>query len=101
MRRIGIVAVAVLGLPLAALAQRAGGAGGGAAAGGHAGAVSAPVAAARVSAPVNAGTGAHPVSHVAPATHMTPGSPRVRTSSPNRIVAANPRFGNSNFVSND
>ena len=101
MRRIGIVAVAVLGLPLAAFAQRAGGAGGGMGAGVHAGAVSAPVAAARVSAPVASGAGAHPVNHVVTATHMTPGSPRVHTSSPNRIVAANPRFGNSNFVSND
>ncbi|MBV9888569.1 MAG: hypothetical protein JO119_18650 [Acidobacteria bacterium] len=94
MRRIGLVAVAVLGLPLAVFAQRAGGSGGGVAV--HAGAVSAPVAAARVSAPV----GAHPVNHVAVATHMVPGG-HVRTSSPNRIVTLNPRFGNSNFVSND
>ncbi len=63
MRRIGIVAVAVLGLPLAAFAQRPGGAGGGV--GVHAGAVSAPVAAVRVSAPVAAG--ARPVNHVAAA----------------------------------
>ena len=97
MRRIGIVAVAVLGLPLAVFAQRAGGAGGGA--GVRAGAVAPPVAAARVSAPASAG--AHPVNHVAVATHMTPGGARVHSSSPNRIVAANPRFGNSNFVSND
>lgn len=93
MRRIGIVAVAVLGLPLAVFAQRAGGVGGGA--GVHAGAVAAPVAAARVSAPA----GAHPVNHVAVATHLAPG--HVRTSSPNRIVAANPNFGTSNFVSNN
>ena len=92
MRRIGIVAVAVLGLPLAVFAQRAGGVGGG---GVHAGAVAAPVAAARVSAPA----GAHPVNHVAVATHLAPG--HVRTSSPNRIVAANPNFGTSNFVSNN
>jgi len=95
MRRIGIVAVAVLGLPLAAFAQRAGGAGGGVAV--HAGAVSAPVAAAHVSAP----GGAHPVSHVAVATHMVSAGGHVHTSSPNRIVTLNPRFGNSNFVSND
>jgi hypothetical protein len=94
MRRIGTVAVAVLGLPLAVFAQRAGGVGGGAAV--HAGAVSAPAAAAHVSAPV----AAHPVNHVAVATHVVPGG-HVRTSSPNRIVAANPRFANSNFVSND
>src|SRR5579862_8165799 len=94
MRRIGIVAVAVLGLPLAVFAQRAGGAGGGMAV--RAGAVSAPVAAAHVSAPA----GAHPVNHVVVATHMVPGG-HIRTSSPNRIVALNPRFGNSNFVSND
>src|SRR3984957_10051092 len=92
MRRIGIVAVAVLGLPLAVFAQRAGGVGGG---GGHAGAAGAPVAAARVSAPA----GAHPVNHVAVATHLAPG--HVRTSSPNRIVAANPNFGTYNFVSNN
>src|SRR5258707_2893081 len=92
MRRIGMVAAVVLALPLAVCAQRAGGAGAGA--GMHAGA--APVAVARVSAPV----AAHPVNHVAVATHMVPGG-RVRTSSPNRIVAANPRFANSNFVSND
>src|SRR5580693_1037795 len=92
MRRIGIVAVAVLGLPLSVFAQRAGGVGGG---GVHAGAVAAPVAAARVSAPA----GAHPVNHVAVATHLAPG--HVRTSSPNRIVAANPNFGTSNFVSNN
>lgn len=95
MRRIGIVAVAVFGLPFAAFAQRAGGAGGGMAV--RAGAVSAPVAAAHVSAPV----GAHPVSHVAVATHMVPAGGHVHTSSPNRMVALNPRFGNSNFVSND
>jgi hypothetical protein len=94
MRRIGIVAVAVLGLPLAAFAQRPGGA-----AGVHAGAVAAPAAAAHVSAP--ASVGARPANHVAVATHMTPGGARIHTSSPNRIVAANPRFGNSNFVSND
>jgi hypothetical protein len=93
MRRLGIVAVAVLGLPLAVFAQRAGGVGGGAAV--HAGAVSAPVAAARVSAPV----AAHPVSHVAVATRVTPG--HVRTSSPNRAVSVSSRFANSNFVSND
>jgi hypothetical protein len=97
MRRIGIVAVAVLGLPLAVCAQRPGGVGGGA--GVRAGAVAAPMAAARVSAP--AGAGAHPVNHVAVASRMTAGGGRIRTSSPNRIVAANPRFGNSNFVSND
>ena len=90
MRRIGIVAVAVLGLPLAVFAQRAGGVGGGA--GVH---ISAPVAAARVSAPV----AAHPVSHVAVATH--PAAGHVRTSSPNRIVSLNPNFGNSTFVSNN
>jgi len=90
MRRIGIVAVAVLALPLAVFAQRAGGAGGGA------GAVSAPVAAVRVSAP----TAARPVNHVAVATHVVPGG-HVRTSSPNRIVRLNPQFGNSNFVSSD
>jgi hypothetical protein len=95
MRRIGLVAVAVLGLPLAVFAQRAGGAGGGA--GVHMGAVPAPMAAARVSAPV----AARPANHVAVATHMVPGGGHIRTSSPNRIVAANPRFGNSNFVSND
>jgi len=94
-RRVGIVAVAVLVLPLAVFAQRAGGAGGGVAV--RAGAVSAPVAAAHVSAPV----GAHPVSHVAVATHMASAGGHVHTSSPNRIVTLNPRFGNSNFVSND
>jgi hypothetical protein len=93
MRRIGIVAVAVLGLPLAVFAQHAGGVGGGT--GVHAGAVSAPVAAAHVSAP----TGAHPVSHVVVATHPTAG--HVRTSSPNRIVSLNPNFANSSFVSNN
>lgn len=95
MRRIGIVAAVVLALPLAVCAQRAGGMGGGA--GVHAGAVAAPVTAGRVSG----AAGAHPVNHIAVATHMVPGGGRVRTSSPNRIVAANPRFGNSNFVSND
>jgi hypothetical protein len=94
MRRIGIVAVAVLALPLAVFAQRAGGAGGGAVA--RSGAVSAPVAAVRVSAP----TAARPVNHVAVATHVVPGG-HVRTSSPNRIVRLNPQFGNSNFVSSD
>jgi len=96
MRRIGVVAVAVLGLPLAVFAQRAGGAGGGV----RMGAVSAPpVAIARVSAPV----GARPVNHVAVATtHMVPGGIHVRTSgTPNRVVRLNPNFGNSNFVSND
>jgi len=96
MRRIGIVAVAVLGLPLAVCAQRAGGVGGAGVA--RAGAVSAPVAMAHVSAPV----GARPVNHVAVGTHMVPAGGHVRTSSsPNRIVTLNPRFGNSNFVSND
>jgi hypothetical protein len=94
MRRIGVVAVMSLALPLAVFAQRAGGAGGGVAV--RAGAVSAPVAVAHVSAPA----GAHPVNHVVVATHMVPGG-HIRTSSPNRIVALNPRFGNSNFVSND
>jgi len=93
MRRIGIVAVVVLVLPLAVFAQRAGGVAGGAVA--RSG-VSAPVAAVRVSAPA----GARPVNHVAVATHMVPGG-HVRTSSPNHIVSLNPRFGNSNFVSND
>jgi hypothetical protein len=93
MRRIGIVAVAVLGLPLAVFAQRAGGVGGGV----RAGAVSAPVAVARVSTPA----GAHPVSHVAVASHLAPGHVRTSSSSPNRVVTANPRFANSNFVSND
>ena len=99
MRRIGIVAVAVLGLPLAVFAQqRAGGTGGGV--GVRAGAVSAqPMAAARVSVP--AGAGAHPVNHVAVATRMVPAGGHIRTSSPNRIVKLNPQFGNSNFVSND
>jgi hypothetical protein len=41
------------------------------------------------------------VNHVAVATRMAPAGGHNRTSSPNRIVAANPRFGNSNFVSND
>jgi hypothetical protein len=90
MRRFGMVAVAVLGLPLAVFAQRAGG---GAAV--HAGAVSAPVAVARVSAPV----AAHPVNHVVVAPRVAPG--HVRTSSTNRVVAANPRFANSTFVSSD
>ena len=62
----------------------------------HGGAVAAPVAAARVSAPV----AAHPVNHIAIATHIVPGG-HMRTSSPNRIVAANPRFANSTFVSNN
>ena len=91
MRRIGIVAVAVLGLPLAVFAQHAGGMGGGA----HMGAVAAPAATARVGAPVVA----RPVSHVAVATHPTAG--HVRSSSPNRIVSLNPNFGNSTFVSNN
>jgi hypothetical protein len=95
MRRFGVVAVAVLALPLATLAQRAGGVGGGGVA--RTGAVSAPVAAVRVSAPA----GAHPVNHVAVATHIAPGGGHIRTSSPNRVVTLNPRFGNSNFVSND
>ena len=95
MRRIGIFAVAMLGLPLAAFAQRPGGA-----AGVHGGAVSVPaVTAARVSAPVS--VAARPANHVAVAAHMTPGGTRIHSSSPNRIVAANPRFGNSNSVSND
>jgi hypothetical protein len=95
MRRLATVAVAVLALPLAALAQRAGGTGGSAV--GRAGTVSAPVAVARVSAPV----AAHPTNHVAVATHVVPGTGHGRTSSPNRTVTLNPRFGNSNFVSND
>lgn len=95
MRRIGIVAVAVLALPLAVCAQRSGGAAVGA--GARGGMVSAPVAAARVSAPA----GARPVNHVAVATHMVPAGGHIRTSSPNRIVRLNPQFGNSNFVSND
>lgn len=95
-RRIGIVAVAVLGLPLAAFAQRAGGAGGSA---GVRAAAAPPVAAVRVSVP--AGAGAHPVNQVAVATRMVPAGGHIRTSSPNRIVAPNPRFGNSNIVSND
>ena len=91
MRRTGLVAVAVLRLPLAVFAQRAGGGGGGV----HMGAVSAP-SVARVSAPA----GAHPVNYVAVATHIAPG--HVRTSgSPNRVVSLNPNFGNSNFVSNN
>jgi hypothetical protein len=89
MRRMGIVAVAVLVLPLAVFAQRAGGMGGGG--GVRAGA---PVAAARVSAPA----AAHPVNHVAVATHP---AARVRTSSPNRAVSLNPNFGNSTFISNN
>jgi hypothetical protein len=32
---------------------------------------------------------------------MVPGGGHIRTSSPNRIVSLNSRFGNSNFVSND
>lgn len=95
MRRIGIVAVAVLGLPLAVFAQRAGGAGGGA--GVRASAAATPAAVARVPG----GVVAHPGNHVAVATHMLPAGGHIRTSSPNRIVAANPRFGNSNLVSND
>jgi hypothetical protein len=95
MRFIGIVAAVVLALPLAVCAQRAGGVGGGAVA--RTGAVSAPAAAVRVSAP----TGAHPVNHVAVATHMVPAGGHVRTSSPNRIVSLNPRFANSNIVSSD
>jgi hypothetical protein len=91
-RRLGIVALAVLGLPLAVFAQRTGG---GVAV--HAGAVPAPVAVAHVSAPA----GVHPVNHAVVATHIVPGGGHVHTSSPNRIVALNPRFGNSNFVSND
>ena len=94
MRRIVIVAVAVLGLPLGVFAQRAGGSGAGP--GAHAGAVSAPVVMARGSAPA----GARPVNHVAVAPHPVAGG-HIRTSSPNRIVSLNPRFGNSNFVSND
>jgi hypothetical protein len=93
-RRFGLVVAVGLALPVAVFAQRAGGTGGGV--GVHAGAVSAPVAVAHVSAPA----GAHPVNHVAVATHMVPGG-HMRTSSPNRVVALNPRFGNSNFVSND
>lgn len=95
MRRIGTVAVAVLALPLAVFAQRAGGVGGGA--GVHVGPVSAPVVAAHVGAPAPAG--AHPVSHVAVATRPTAG--HVRSFSPNRIVSLNPNFGNASFVSND
>jgi hypothetical protein len=91
-RQLGMVAVVSLALPLAVFAQRAGGAG----AGVRMGAAPAPAAVARVSAPV----AARPSNHVAVATHMAPGGGHIRTSSPNRIVA-NPRFGNSNFVSND
>ena len=94
MRRIWIVAVAVLGLPLAVFAQQRTGAG----AGVRAGAVAAPpMAAARVSVPA----GTHPVNHVAVATRSVPAGGHIRTSSPNRIVKLNPQFGNSNFVSND